>query len=153
MRDFVREMHTASGLLDELAAGTTLADAEDQVLAYVREFVPEPGKAPLAGNSVGTDRGLPRPGHARAGGAPALPDRRRVQRSRSSPGAGIPRAYYAAPAKHGGHRALGDIRDSISELRYYRETVFVPAPGPDSASRPGRRGPRSPPAHQLTGGV
>ncbi len=78
MGDFVREMHTSSGLLTELAAGATLAEAEAQVLAYLREWVPEAGRAPLAGNSIGTDKALPRPGHARAHGAPALPGHRRL---------------------------------------------------------------------------
>lgn len=131
MRDVVREMHTASGLLTELAAGTTLTDAQAQVMAYVREWVPEAGKAPLAGNSVGTDRGFL---------ARDMPELEAWLHYRIIDVSSIkelarrwfPRAYFAAPAKDGGHRALADIRDSITELRYYREAVFVPAPGPDS---------------------
>ncbi len=133
MRDVVREMHTASGLLTELAGGTTLADAQEQVMAYVREWVPDLGKAPLAGNSVGTDRGFL---------ARDMPELEAwlhyrivdVSSVKELARRWFPRAYFAAPAKDGGHRALADIRDSIIELRYYREAVFVPAPGPDSPS-------------------
>jgi oligoribonuclease len=132
MDPVVIDMHTSSGLLTELADGTTLADAEAQVLAYVREFVPEAGKAPLAGSSVYTDRGfiardLP--------GLDAYLHYRLVDVSTVKELARrwFPRAYFNAPQKHGGHRALADILDSIEELRYYREAVFVPEPGPDSA--------------------
>jgi len=133
MNEVVRTMHTTSGLLDELAAGTTLEDAQAQVLAYVREHVPSPGKAPLAGNSVGTDRGFM---------ARDLPDLDAYLHYRIIDVSSIkelarrwfPRAYFNAPKKAGGHRALADIRESIAELRYYREAVFVPDPGPDSAT-------------------
>jgi oligoribonuclease len=133
MNEVVRTMHTTSGLLDELAAGTTLADAQDQVLAYVREHVPSPGKAPLAGNSVGTDRGFL---------ARDLPELDAYLHYRIIDVSSIkelarrwyPRAYFNSPKKAGGHRALADIRESIAELRYYREAVFVPGPGPDSAT-------------------
>jgi oligoribonuclease len=131
MNEVVRTMHTTSGLLDELAAGTTLADAEEQVLAYVREWAPTPKKAPLAGNSVGTDRGfLARdlPGldahlHYRIIDVSSIKELARRW---------FPRAYFHSPKKAGGHRALADIRVSIAELRYYREAVFVPEPGPDT---------------------
>jgi oligoribonuclease len=131
MRDVVRTMHTTSGLLSELADGMTLAEAEAQVLAHVRELVPEPRKAPLAGNSVGTDRGF------LARDMPALDDHLHyriidVSSIKELSRRWFPRAYYAAPTKAGGHRALADIRESIMELRYYREAVFVPAPGPDT---------------------
>ena len=131
MPEVVRTMHTTSGLLDELAGGTTPADAEEQVLAYVREHVKEPRKAPLCGNSVGTDRGflardmrtLEEYLHYRIVDVSSIKELARRW---------YPRAYFNAPAKSGGHRALADIRESIAELRYYREAVFVPQPGPDS---------------------
>ncbi|MEV6109011.1 oligoribonuclease [Streptomyces sp. NPDC051940] len=131
MPDIVRQMHTASGLLDELAAGTTLADAEEQVLTYIRKHVPEKGKAPLCGNSVGTDRGF------LARDMPALEDWLHyrivdVSSVKELARRWYPRAYFNSPAKSGNHRALADIRESIAELRYYREAVFVPQPGPDS---------------------
>ena len=111
---------------------STLAEAEEQVLAYVREHCPDGSRPPLAGNTVGTDRAFLARDMADARGLPALPDRRRLLASRSWPAAGIPRAYFSAPAKRGNHRALADIQESIEELRYYREAVFVPPPGPDS---------------------
>ncbi|MCA0436600.1 MAG: oligoribonuclease [Actinobacteria bacterium] len=131
MGDFVRDMHTTSGLLAELAEGSTLAAAQEQVLAYVRQWVPEAGKAPLGGNTVATDRGFL---------ARDMPELESWLHYRIIDVSSIkelsrrwyPRAYFQAPAKHGGHRALADIRESIAELRYYREAVFVPAPGPDT---------------------
>ncbi|MBH0246121.1 oligoribonuclease [Streptomyces cavourensis] len=131
MPEVVRQMHTTSGLLDELAGGTTLADAEEQVLAYVREHVKEPGKAPLCGNSVSTDRGflardmqqLEGYLHYRIVDVSSIKELARRW---------YPRAYFNSPDKSGNHRALADIRESIAELRYYREAVFVPQPGPDS---------------------
>jgi oligoribonuclease len=131
MDDFVREMHTTSGLLADLDRGITLEDAQAQVLAYVRQWVPEPRKAPLGGNTVGTDRGFL---------ARDMPDLEAHLHYRVIDVSSIkelsrrwyPRAYFNAPKKSGGHRALADIRESIAELRYYREAVFVPAPGPDS---------------------
>jgi oligoribonuclease len=133
MRDVVRTMHTSSGLLEELAEGTTLEAASEQVLAHVRELVPEGRKAPLAGNSVGTDRGF------LARDMPDLVDHLHyriidVSSVKELARRWFPRAYFASPEKKGGHRALADIRESIDELRYYREAVFVPAPGPDSAT-------------------
>jgi len=133
MPDVVREMHTASGLLAELAAGVTMQQAQDVVMGYVREHVPDPRKAPLAGNTVGTDRGFL---------ARDMPDLEQHLHYRIIDVSSIkelsrrwfPRAYYSAPKKNGGHRALADIRESIEELRYYRQAVFVPAPGPDSAT-------------------
>lgn len=130
MSAFVREMHAASGLLDELGSGVTMADAQAAVLAYVREHVPA-GKAPLAGNTVGMDRiflerdmpELMAHLHYRVVDVSSIKELARRW---------YPRVFFNAPVKQGGHRALGDIRDSIRELRYYRETVFVAAPGPDS---------------------
>jgi oligoribonuclease len=131
MLDVVREMHTASGLLDELASGVTLAEAQDQVLGYVRGHVPEPRKVPLCGNSIATDRSfiardmpmLDAYLHYRMVDVSSIKELARRW---------YPRVYFASPPKHGGHRALADIRESIQELRYYREAVFVPPPGPDS---------------------
>ena len=133
MSDFVRDMHTTSGLLPQLENGVTLADAEKCVLEHIREFVPEPGKAPLGGNTVGTDRGFL---------ARDMPELEGFLHYRIIDVSSVkelarrwyPRAFFAAPEKAGGHRALADIRESIAELRYYREAVFVPAPGPDSAT-------------------
>ncbi len=131
MVDFVRDMHTTSGLLEELAGGTTMADAQAQVLAYIREWVPEPRKAPLGGNTVGTDRNflardmaeLEAHLHYRIIDVSSIKELSRRW---------YPRAYFNSPKKSGGHRALADIRESIAELRYYREAVFVAPPGPDS---------------------
>ncbi len=131
MNDFVRAMHTTSDLITELDAGLSLADAEEQVLAYVREHVPEPGKAPMAGNTIGTDRaflardmlGLESWLHYRVIDVSSIKELARQW---------FPRAYFAAPAKAGHHRALVDIQESIEELRYYRRAVFQPAPGLDS---------------------
>jgi oligoribonuclease len=132
MEDIVREMHTQSGLLAALAGATTsLAEAERQVLDYVRRFVPERRKAPLCGNSIATDRTFI------ARYMPQLDDHLHyrmidVSSIKELARRWYPRVYFNAPAKNGGHRALADIVDSINELRYYRATVFVAAPGPDT---------------------
>ncbi len=128
MNDFVRDMHTTSGLLEELAAGTTLEEAQARVLQYVREWVPEPGRAPLGGNTVATDRAF------LARDMPALESHLHyriidVSSVKELSRRWYPRAYFSAPTKSGGHRALADIRESIAELRYYREAVFVAPPG------------------------
>jgi oligoribonuclease len=131
MVDVVRRMHTSSGLLDELEKGGTIAEAEDAVLTYVREHAPDPGKTPLAGNTVGTDRAflardmqaLESHLHYRIIDVSSIKELARRW---------YPRAYFASPPKRGNHRALADIRESIEELRYYRAAVFVPAPGPDT---------------------
>ncbi len=133
MPEVVREMHTASGLLAELASGLTLAEAQELVLAYVRQHVPESRKVPLCGNSIATDRAFL---------ARDMPELDNFLHYRMIDVSSIkelarrwyPRVYFASPEKHGGHRALADIKESIRELRYYREAVFVPPPGPDSAS-------------------
>jgi oligoribonuclease len=133
MGDFVRTMHTSSGLLDKLATGLTLAEAEERVLDYVREFVPEPRKAPLAGNTIGTDRAFL---------ARDMPTFEAHVHYRNVDVSSIkelarrwfPRAYYSSPAKSGNHRALADVQESIEELRYYRDAVFVARPGPDSTT-------------------
>ncbi|HEX3924889.1 MAG TPA: oligoribonuclease [Streptosporangiaceae bacterium] len=133
MPEVVREMHTASGLLDELPSGITLAEAQDQVLAYVREHVHESRKVPLCGNSIATDRtfiardmpGLDAFLHYRMVDVSSVKELARRW---------YPRAYFASPEKHGGHRALADIKESIRELQYYRQAIFVPQPGPDTAT-------------------
>jgi oligoribonuclease len=133
MADVVREMHLTSGLLKELDGGITLEDAQDQVLAYVRQHAPEARKVPLCGNSIATDRTFI------ARDMPALDSHLHyrmvdVSSIKELARRWYPRAYFASPPKRGGHRALADIRESIQELRYYRETVFVPRPGPDSGT-------------------
>ena len=131
MDPFVVNMHTVSGLLDEMPQGITLADAEQQVLDYIKQHVPEERKAPLAGSSVYVDRGflskymplLDAHLHYRLIDVSSIKELSKRW---------YPRVYYASPEKTGNHRALGDIRESIAELRYYRAAVFVDQPGPDS---------------------
>ncbi len=133
MDDFVRTMHTSSDLLGELAEGLSLQDAEQEVLAYIKSQCPDGSRPPLAGNTVATDRAflardmatLEAFLHYRIVDVSSIKELARRW---------YPRAYYAAPAKSGNHRALADIQESIEELRYYRDTVFVPLPGPDSAT-------------------
>ncbi len=130
MNEFVTDMHRSSGLLDEIPQGVSVAEAEYLSLEYIQRFVPE-GKAPLAGNTIGTDRMflaryMPRVDrwlHYRNVDVSSIKELSRRW---------YPRAYFHAPAKDGGHRALADIRESIRELAYYRDVVFVPAPGPTS---------------------
>ena len=127
MPDVVTQMHAKSGLTEEVRASTvTLAEAEQMVLAYIREHVPVAGTVPLAGNSIATDRGfiardMPKLDsylHYRMIDVSSIKELARRW---------YPRAYFQAPAKRGNHRALADIQESIEELRYYREAVFVPA--------------------------
>jgi len=133
MLPLVRDMHTTSGLLAELASGVTLAEAQELVMAYVRQHVPESRRVPLCGNSIATDRSFI---------ARDMPELDGFLHYRMIDVSSVkelarrwyPRAYFASPEKHGGHRALADIRESIRELRYYREVIFVPMPGPDSAT-------------------
>ncbi len=131
MGDFVTEMHTKSGLLELLDDGVAVEEAERQVLEYVRQYVPTARKVPLAGNSIGTDRAFL---------AKFMPELEQWLHYRVVDVSSIkelakrwyPRVHYKAPAKGGNHRALADIQESIEELRYYREAVFVPRPGPSS---------------------
>ena len=131
MGDFVRTMHEKSGLLAELDGGLTLDEAEQQVLAYAKEHCPDGSRPPLAGNTVATDRSFL---------ARDMPELEAFLHYRIVDVSSIkelsrrwfPKAYFNAPAKSGGHRALADIQESIEELRYYRQAVFVPEPGPDS---------------------
>jgi len=129
MPEVVRDMHAVSGLTDEVLASTrTKEEAEQQVLAYLREHL-EAGKAPLCGNSIATDRGflardmaeLDTFLHYRMVDVSSIKELARRW---------YPRVYFQSPKKAGGHRALADIKESVRELAYYRSTVFVPQPGP-----------------------
>lgn len=134
MVDVVRDMHLRSGLTEAVAGSTlTLADAQQQVLGYVKGHVPEPSKAPLCGNSISTDRGF------LARDMPELDGWLHyrivdVSSVKELCRRWYPKVYYAQPAKKGGHRALADVLESVEELRYYRSQIFVPAlagaPGP-----------------------
>ena len=131
MDEFVRTMHTGSGLLEALDQGVTLEQAEQQVLDYVRSHCADGSRPPLAGNTVATDRSF------LARDMPALESFLHyrivdVSSIKELSRRWFPRAYFNAPAKSGNHRALADIQESIEELRYYREAVFVPSPGPDT---------------------
>ena len=133
MDDFVRNMHTSSGLLEVLEQGVSLEEAEAKVLAYLHEHCPEGSRPPLAGNTVATDRSFivrDMPAldaflHYRIVDVSSIKELSRRW---------YPRTYFSAPAKGGNHRALADFQESIEELRYYRDTVFVPPPGPDAAT-------------------
>ncbi|MEU4560258.1 oligoribonuclease [Actinoplanes sp. NPDC023936] len=131
MPPVVRDMHAKSGLTDEVRRSTvTMAEAEEAVLAYIKEFVPNPRTAPLCGNSIATDRGF------LARDMPALDAHLHyrmidVSSIKELCRRWYPRVYFGQPAKGLSHRALADIRESIRELEYYRRTVFVPQPGPD----------------------
>ena len=116
----------------------TMAEAEERVLAYVKEHCPDGSRPPLAGNTVATDRAFlarDMPGlesflHYRIVDVSSIKELSRRW---------FPRAYFSAPAKSGNHRALADIQESIEELRYYRAAVFVPSPGPDSETAKAHR--------------
>jgi oligoribonuclease len=132
MPQVVRDMHASSGLTDEVLASTvTVREAEDLVLRYIKEHVPDAKKAPLCGNSIGTDRGfltrdmseLDTHLHYRMVDVSSIKELARRW---------YPRIYFNAPKKGGGHRALADILESVQELRYYRAAMFVPQPGPSS---------------------
>ena len=157
MNDFVRTMHETSGLLSELDHGITMAEAEERVLAYVRDHCADGSRPPLAGNTVATDRAFL---------ARDMPQLESFLHYRIVDVSSIkelarrwyPRAYFAAPAKQGNHRALADIQESIKELRYYRAAIFVPAPGPDSdtaraiATELGGPAAAEPPVEVVSGG-
>jgi len=131
MGEFVTNMHKESGLLDLLPTGLALEDAEEQILAYVKQFAPEARTTPLAGNSIGTDRMfinryMPNlDSHLHYRNVDVSSIKELVRRW-------YPKVYFQLPKKSGGHRALADIRESIAELVYYRKTVLVEAPGPTS---------------------
>jgi oligoribonuclease len=129
MGDFVTSMHTESGLLEAIPDGLTLAEAEVAVLEYIQTLVPVEKQAPLAGNTIGTDRTfiaryMPQVDnhlHYRSVDVSSIKELSRRW---------FPRVYFNAPEKHGGHRALADILESIRELEYYRRAVFTSEPGP-----------------------
>ena len=124
MNDFVTQMHTDSGLITEIPNGITVAAAEDAILAYLETTGTIPGKSPLAGNSVSVDRNfiardMPRLTeylHYRTVDVSSIKELARRW---------YPKIYFASPAKTGNHRALGDIQDSIAELKYYRTAIFI----------------------------
>ena len=127
MNEFVRQMHTSSGLLDELPSGITMEDAQQQVLDYIRCFVPTPKKALLAGNSVGTDKMF------LEANMPLVIDHLHYRLVDVSSIKELAKRWYRkafeeAPVKHGGHRALADILESIQELEYYRRVLFPHEP-------------------------
>lgn len=132
MPEVVVEMHAKSGLTEEVRrSAVTIEEAEALVLAYIKEWVPDPRTAPLAGNSIATDRGFI------ARDMPALDDHLHyrmidVSSIKELCRRWYPRIYYAQPEKGLSHRALADIRESIRELAYYRRTAFVAPPGPNS---------------------
>lgn len=131
MNEFVTRMHTTSGLIEEIPEGLPLAEAQQQTLDYVKQFVPEPDTAPLCGNTIGTDRMFI---------ARYMPELDTYLHYRNIDVSTLkelahrwyPRAYFNAPEKKGGHRALADILESIQELRYYRQAILVEQPGPSS---------------------
>ena len=128
MNDFVREMHTKTNLINEWDEGLSMEDATAAVLDYIKRFVPDSGKAPLGGNSVGMDRMF------LLRDMPALIDHLHyrvidVSSIKELTKRWFPRVYFAAPEKTGNHRAIGDIYDSIDELRYYRKALW-PVEGP-----------------------
>ena len=133
MDPVVVTMHTESGLLPEIPNGVSLESAESALFDYISDRIPEAGKAPLAGSSVHVDRiflerDMPRVNsylHYRIIDVSSIKEL--VRRW-------YPKLYFASPTKVGNHRALGDIKDSITELRYYREVAFVAQPGPDTES-------------------
>jgi len=124
MNDFVRQMHTKSGLIDELDHGVSVEEAQKQVLDYIKQWVPEAKTAPLAGNSIGTDRMFINK---------YMPELNEFLHYRQVDVSSIkeltrrwfPSVYFKLPKKDSGHRALADIIESINELRFYRKVVFV----------------------------
>lgn len=131
MVDVVRKMHDKSGLTEAVRVATaTVAEAEEMIMEYLVEFVPDPRSAPLCGNSIATDRGF------LARDMPRLDNHLHyrmidVSSIKELCRRWYPRVYFGQPAKGLAHRALADIRESVRELEYYRRTVFVPLPGPD----------------------
>ena len=123
MNDFVRNMHTSSGLINEIPLGITVGEAEAKIMDYLHSVGVIAGKSPLAGNSVSVDRNFIARDmkmladflHYRTIDVSTIKELSRRW---------YPKAYFAAPTKTGNHRALGDIRDSIDELKYYRSAIF-----------------------------
>ncbi|MFJ4650940.1 oligoribonuclease [Nocardia sp. NPDC088792] len=133
MPPVVTDMHARSGLTDEVRRSTvTVAEAEQQILDYIKQYVPTPRTVPLAGNSIATDRGFI------ARDMPTLDAHLHyrmidVSSIKELARRWYPRIYFGQPEKGLAHRALADIKESIRELQYYRRTAFVPAPGPSTA--------------------
>ena len=133
MIEIVTEMHSRSGLIDEVRASTVdLATAETMVLDYIGEHVKQPKTAPLAGNSIATDRAFI------ARDMPALDSFLHyrmidVSSIKELCRRWYPRIYFGQPTKGLAHRALADIQESIRELQFYRRTAFVPLPGPSTS--------------------
>ena len=131
MNDFVRNMHTRSGLINEWEHGLSLAEAQDKVTAYVKRFTPAGVKPLLAGNTIGSDKKfldhympkLMANLHYRTIDVSTLKELARRW---------YPAVYENRPPKHGGHRALADIIESLDELRYYRKAFMAAVPGPDA---------------------
>ncbi len=129
MVEVVTKMHTESGLIHEIPNGVSLAEAEEKLIGYIKSHIPEPRKSPLAGSSVYVDRGflirdMPKVDahlHYRLLDVSSVKEIARRW---------YPRVYFGTPAKVGNHRALSDIKESIEELRFYRELIFQPDPGP-----------------------
>ena len=132
MNEFVTKMHTESGLITEIPKGIPVSEAEDLILKYLESSGVTPGKSPIAGNSVYVDRmfisrDMPKLSeylHYRTIDVSSIKELTRRW---------YPKVYFNSPNKTGNHRALGDIKDSIAELAFYRKTVFVEQPGPQSA--------------------
>ena len=126
MNEYVTQMHTTSGLITQIPDGISVQEAEAKVIAYLENASTQPGKSPLAGNSVSVDRSfiardmplLNEYLHYRTVDVSSIKELTRRW---------FPKAYFAAPTKTGNHRALGDIQDSIAELAYYRQAVFISA--------------------------
>ena len=133
MGEFVTNMHTESGLIEEIPNGLTMQEAETKVLEYIKQWIQEPNTAPLAGNSIGTDRMFL---NRQMPNFDAFLHYRNIDVSsiKELTRRWYPRVYFQLPKKTGNHRALADIKESIKELRYYRKTVLVELPGPDSES-------------------
>ncbi len=131
MVEVVTKMHTESGLIHEIPNGVTLAEAEEKLITYIKSHIPEPRKSPLAGSSVYVDRGflirdMPKvDAHLHYRLLDVSSVKEIVRRW-------YPRVYFGTPAKVGNHRALSDIKESIEELRFYRELIFQPDPGPST---------------------
>ena len=131
MVEVVAKMHTESGLIHEIPNGVSLAEAEEKLISYIKSHIPEPRKSPLAGSSVYVDRGflirdMPKVDahlHYRLLDVSSVKEIARRW---------YPRVYFGTPAKVGNHRALSDIKESIEELRFYRELIFQPDPGPST---------------------
>ena len=136
MGEFVTQMHTDSGLINEIPNGISITQAEAKVMEYIKQWVLDERTAPLAGNSIGTDRmflnrqipNLDKFLHYRNIDVSSLKELARRW---------YPRVYFQLPKKSGNHRALADILESIQELRYYRKAILVAEPGPDSETAKG----------------